>query len=152
MPLTVGNEYQGKTTKLYYQVEAFQGNTEMDEQDTNTYCIYSVYNLASLEYKISNYDNVLLMNDIDMSNVQYTPFDVVVGTYLIGYAERAYSWVNQKIVNREVPDCQISGNGNTDALMSLSNYEVTIEGAEILNNSINGMDWPDLKMFRLSVM
>lgn len=91
MPLTVGNEYQGKTTKLYYQVEAFQGNTEMDEQDTNTYCIYSVYNLASLEYKISNYDNVLLMNDIDMSNVQYTPFDVVVGTYLIGYAERAYS-------------------------------------------------------------
>lgn len=242
LPLTVGNEYQGKSTKLYYRVEAFQGNVELEEKDSNTYYIYSAYDLINLEYNVCKYDNAVLMNDIDMKDIKYTPFDVILesgkvftfdgnehkitnfapiglsnegylqynalfasvnslsheetkkGTFiikdltmdkanveqnkgdlsvaavlignakvadveinnckvtnsiiasddfaagLIGYGEQSYSWVNQKIVNCEVTDCQISGNGNTGALMALSNYTMIVDGAKITSNLIKGAD------------
>ncbi len=80
LPLTATNEYQGLSTKLFYKVEAIQGNAELEELDSNTYYIYSAYDLINLESKIATYDNVKLMADINMEGIKYTPFDVVLSS------------------------------------------------------------------------
>lgn len=78
LPTTAGNEYQDKSIKLYYTVQAVQGNTDTEVADTNTYYIYGANDLVLLRYFAQTVNNVVLMDDVDMEGVEYTAWDFAV--------------------------------------------------------------------------
>lgn len=78
LPSTAGNVYQDKTMKLSYTVQAVQGNTETNDPENGTYYIYTANDLALLKYFAPSVENVILMNNIDMTGVEYTAWDLRV--------------------------------------------------------------------------
>lgn len=78
LPTTADNIYQDKTMKLSYTVQAVQGNTETYDPENDTYYIYSANDLALLKYFAPSVKNVLLMNDVDMTGVEYEAWDLAI--------------------------------------------------------------------------
>lgn len=75
LPTTADNAYQGKTMKLSYTVQAVQGNTETNDPENDTYYIYNANDLVLLKHFAPSVNNVVLMNDIDMSGIEYVAWD-----------------------------------------------------------------------------
>lgn len=75
LPAAASNAYQGKTMKLIYTVQAVQGNTETNDPENGTYYIYTANDLVLLRYFAPSVNNVVLMNDIDMSGTEYAAWD-----------------------------------------------------------------------------
>lgn len=74
LPVGKGNEYQGKSAKLVYIVEAVQSNAGMTDADVNDVEIYTAFDLIHLSRLVNEQNKnqagktVKLMNDIDMKN------------------------------------------------------------------------------------
>ena len=72
LPVGRGNEYQGKSAKLVYIVEAVQSNAGMTDADVNDVEIYTAFDLIHLSRLVNEQNKnqagktVKLMNDIDM--------------------------------------------------------------------------------------
>lgn len=86
LPITAGNEYQGKGLELKFTVEAYQS----DAIDTSTYTITSEDDLRLFAYSVNNGTTyagkkVVLMNDIDLDNRYWTPigteYNIFKGTF-----------------------------------------------------------------------
>lgn len=75
LPADSGNEYQGLGCGLSFTVQAVQKNAKVETVDTDTYPIYEASDLVNFAKKISDgtlgYSKAKLMNDIDMSGVEY---------------------------------------------------------------------------------
>lgn len=75
LPLGAGNQYQGKTCKIVYKVEAVQGNAEVENTPTNVFAVYNASDLNSFAIQLANntlessIDTLTLMDDIDMSEI-----------------------------------------------------------------------------------
>ena len=78
LPATAGNVYQGKSIKLSYSVEAIQQNAATTNPDPTVYEIRTANDLVLLRYFASGVKTVRLMNDIDMTGVEYTAWDLVI--------------------------------------------------------------------------
>ncbi len=73
------NTYQEKKCTLSFSVNAYQGNTYLEDSDLNYLLIYNTDDLEVARYLIDNevladseYNNYLLMNDLDLTS--YTNF------------------------------------------------------------------------------
>lgn len=75
LPLGAGNQYQGKTCKIVYKVEAIQGNAEVENTPTNVFAVYNASDLNSFAIQVANntlessIDTLSLMDNIDMSEI-----------------------------------------------------------------------------------
>lgn len=76
LPANAGNEYQDKTLKFTYKVEAVQSNAETQDPHAGVYYIYTPTDLVNLRYFAAGVNNVELKNDIDMSGVEYSAWDL----------------------------------------------------------------------------
>lgn len=68
---SAGNEYQNKTFKFSYKVEAVQGNANTSDPDQNTTYIYTPNDLMALQ-SMNNITKVEFLQDIDMSGYAWT--------------------------------------------------------------------------------
>lgn len=78
LPEEAGNSYQGKKCEIAYVVEAIQGNAETVDADQSIYYIYTAKDLVNLKNKAVYAKEVYLMNDIDMTNVTYSAWSLVL--------------------------------------------------------------------------
>lgn len=78
LPSSAPNAYQGKTMRLSYTVQAVQGNTVTNDPEDNNYYIYSPTDLVLLRHFAANAEKIVLMNDIDMTGVEYTAWDLSI--------------------------------------------------------------------------
>lgn len=76
LPVDAGNEYQHKSCKFAYTVEAVQGNAETTDPDANTVYIYNVNDLLALCGTIdSSVQKIEFVNDLNMSGYNFTTLD-----------------------------------------------------------------------------
>lgn len=129
LPETAGNEYQDKTFKFSYKVEAVQGNASVSDPADDIYYVYSANDLMALQNKIA-VAKVEFLNDIDMSGKAWT-----------GLKGGALG------VNLHIPSSgmTIIGNGKTISnlsapLIGATTYPVTINGLTIKDSTINVPD------------
>ncbi|MCQ2399022.1 MAG: hypothetical protein MJ072_00775, partial [Clostridia bacterium] len=78
LPENAGNEYQGKTCTLAYNVEAVQGNGNTVDLPADFIGIYNASDLRSFAKKVNSGvsfagKTVQLVNDIDLNNEAWTP-------------------------------------------------------------------------------
>ncbi len=83
LPSDAGNEYQGKSTKISYAVEAYQGNASIEEAEDNELCLYNAFDLITFakltntkgwtEAPLKDYTTFTLMDDVDLEGVKWTP-------------------------------------------------------------------------------
>ncbi len=76
------NQYQGKSVEISYKVEAVQGNAEKEVIDPNAvYYIFTPQDLVDLrKADFAKIERIELMNDIDMTGVEYTPWNMVIAS------------------------------------------------------------------------
>ncbi len=75
LPKEAGNEYQEKSCKITFNIEAIQGNAAVKDPDQTVYQIYTPLDLAAFAKKANantlTANKVILMNDIDMNGIKY---------------------------------------------------------------------------------
>lgn len=69
LPATAGNEYQEKTLSFKFAVEAVQGNATVESSTP-------IYTAAELRTALEDGGSYILMNDIDMTDVQWDALTV----------------------------------------------------------------------------
>ena len=125
LPATAGNAYQGKECTIACKVEAVQGNTVVEDQGDGTLQLYSVTDLVNygkLEAAwtdktstIGEYTTIELMNDVDMTGVDWTP---IISRYNVSTPENNYE--------RPYDELIFDGKGHT--ISNLTTGEVYHEG------------------------
>ena len=80
-PEDADSSYSGKSCKLYYKVEAVQGNAKTEDLKDDTLYIFNATDLVAFSNAINNktlttvYTNVSLQSDVDLKNYSWTPIN-----------------------------------------------------------------------------
>ncbi len=148
LPSDAGNEYQGKSTKISYAVEAYQGNAAIEEPESYELGLYTSSDLvtfASLansgklfKAPYNNYYHFVLMDDIDMKGLEWTPFSIFKGEeYKDGDYNQGLDWlfdgnghtIKNLTVNKELGSSK--GAGFVAIATSMDIKNLTLDGASI---------------------
>ena len=97
------NQFQGKSCKISYKVEAVQGNAEVENPEDDTIYVYNANDLKALsgKYLVSNngkaeIQNVELMNDVDLNGAEFKEIGVAYGDTL-NFNGNGYAISNMKL-------------------------------------------------------
>lgn len=141
LPDTATNEYQGKTCKISFAVNAVQGNATVSdvEVEENTTYIYTVSDLQLLAKAVNGGDSlqgetVKLMNDIDLNGVEWTPIGMSEANF-----KGTFDGDNHVISNVYINDSEMSNAGLFGIISSPAVVKnVVVENATITAKSAAG--------------
>ena len=150
LPTTASNTYGGKTCSIVCKVEAIQGNAAVEDQADGTLRLYSATDLVSYgkleagwtdkSSAIGEYATIELMNDVDMTGIDWTPiisrFNVASPAYdnQRPYKELTFDGKGHTISNLTTGEVYYEGNyfsGFFGRLCSMTVQNLTVDNATI---------------------
>ena len=138
LPAGSGNEYQGKSAKLVYIVEAVQSNAGMTDADVNDVEIYTAFDLIHLSRLVNEQNKnqagktVKLMNDIDMKNRELVAIGSILNmnTEFAGtFDGQGHSIKNVNIISRDDYGTGLFGSKGTQSTAVVKNF--TMDGGTV---------------------
>lgn len=159
LPETAGDEYREKTMKLFYTVEAVQGNKEVSNPDANTTYIYNVNDF--LNFRPSRYGSykVEIVNDIDMTrwteslDIDYAGVEIEGNGHTLKNMKAALfdrsSNNTLTVKNLTIDDADISdatvGNTSAAAIVNYVNSNgggnIVLDNCHVTNSDIYSYKW-----------
>lgn len=159
LPETAGDEYREKTMKLFYTVEAVQGNKEVSNPDANTTYIYNVNDF--LNFRPSGYGSykVEIVNDIDMTrwteslDIDYASVEIEGNGHTLKNMKAALfersSNNTLTVKNLTIDDADISdatvGNTSAAAIVNYVNSNgggnIVLDNCHVTNSDIYSYRW-----------
>ena len=147
LPATAGNTFNGKSCSIVCKVEAVQGNALATDQEDGTLQLYSATDLVnygklesaceSTSSTIAKYTTIELMNDVDMTGIDWTPILSRQNTdNPTTYGELTFDGKDHTISNLTAGEVYNEGNGCYFSgffgrLMTMTVQNLTIDNAAI---------------------
>ena len=104
LPADAGNQYQGRTCKLAFTVNAVQGNTEVMQPEANVTYLYNASDLRLFEKSVNGGNTyagktVKLMNDVDLARIEWNPVGQTRATQFQGIFNGQGKTISNMTVN-----------------------------------------------------
>ncbi len=158
LPENAGNECKGKTLKLFYTVEAVQGNKEVSNRDQNTQYIYNINDLLAFRPSGQNKSYKLeIVNDIDMTrwtnplNIDYISVEIEGNGHKLSNMKAALfsaSSNNTLTVENVIIDNASIGDDKSTASAAIVNYvnsngggNIVLNNCHVTNSEIRAYQW-----------
>ena len=131
LPIDAGNEYQDKSCELYLTVNAVQGNALCTNPVENTVELYTARDLVAYANNPGSYTTVKLMNDIDMTGVEFNG----IGTSTAPFNNKTFDGNDYTIsgMNIERDDIYVGFIAYND-----SHASATVKDLTITNSTFKG--------------
>lgn len=138
LPVDRGNEYQGKSTKLVYIVEAVQSNAGVTDAGVNDVEIYTAFDLIHLSRLVNEQNinfagkTVKLMNDIDMKNRELVAIGSIINlaTEFAGtFDGQGHTIKNVNIISRDNYGTGLFGSKGAETTAVVKNF--TMDGGTV---------------------
>lgn len=158
LPENAGNEYREKTMKLFYTVEAVQGNKEVSNPAANTTYVYNVNDFLNFKptdrgktYKVE------IVNDIDMTrwtnplNIDYISVEIEGNGHKLSNMKAALfsaSSNNTLTVENVIIDNASIGDDKSNSSAAIVNYvnsngggNIVLNNCHVTNSEIRAYQW-----------
>ena len=152
LPAGASNDYQDKTCKLAFTVNAVQGNVVTDNPETDVVYIYNANDLKLFAASVNNGTNyadktVKLMDNIDLAGIEWTPVGQTGGYSARTYFQGTFDGNNKTISNLTIRESSWEAGSNAGQNFATGFFGFIDAGSNTIKNvtfdnaTVEGHHW-----------